>query len=248
MVVDEVYAAAKVFALSATFFNDQNHVMTKHLDSLIPENVTGKPSDLSFSVTSASIEEAHGCFRRAFKRLLNPPLWHELSGWGTASLELIGANSGKEKRLAKEGDYFRLDIPGPGSKAGQGYDWVTVKDITSFSDPGGLVEWAFLKVHPCANPLAANGGTAHFFKSEASSSFALERDGNVVKASYHGRNEVPNTDTKSKIDNLRNTLAAGTAMLGFSEFQWTSLLRGFLSPEIGGKAGDETARNSTGNS
>jgi hypothetical protein len=31
-------------------------------------------------------------------------------------------------------------------------------------------------------------------------------------------------------------------MLGFSEFQWTALLKGFLSPEIGGKNGAETPK------
>jgi hypothetical protein len=208
--------------------------MTYQINQLVPDNYTGKPTNLSFSVILPSYEEAFTCFNRAGKRLLNPPIWHKLSGWASAHFLLAGSDAEEKDRLAEEGDHFRIDVPGPGPAAGDGFDWVMVEKIKLHTNPSGISEWIFLQVRPCSNPRKSNGETAHFFKSLATSSYIIERNGNIVTARYHGRNETPNTSTDSTIDNIRNaTMAAGAAM-GFSEAQWTALLKGLLSAEIGG--------------
>ena len=88
--------------------------------NLIPTNVRGKPTDLEFSVTLASIEEARHCYMRVVKRMQNPEIWHELAGWASASFKLMGSEGEDVARLAEEGDYIRIDVPGPGSKEGGG--------------------------------------------------------------------------------------------------------------------------------
>src|SRR5579862_8438433 len=103
--------------------------MTNEINRLIPDNYVGKPTNLSSSLILQSREESLLCYQRASKRLLNPPIWHKLSGWASASFELTGSDAERKERLAEEGDHFKINIPGPGPSAGEGYDWVIVEKI-----------------------------------------------------------------------------------------------------------------------
>jgi hypothetical protein len=201
---------------------------------LIPVNEKGKPSDLESSVTLATIDEARHCYMRAVKRMQNPAIWHDLAGWASASFTLVDQDGQDLSRLAREGDYIRIDIPGPGTVEGGGYDWVTVERMDEYIDSSGQREWTGMKVRPCSNPTAGAGGAAHFFGSDASSTFIIERDGAKVTARYHGRNEVPNTATEKLADNVRNALVSAGAVVSLSEAQWSALSKGFLTEEIGG--------------
>ena len=49
--------------------------------------------------------------------------WHELSGEILAKFQLIDASGAELSEGAKEGDYIRINITGPGNKSGEGYDW-----------------------------------------------------------------------------------------------------------------------------
>ena len=203
------------------------------MNDLIPLNTKGKPSDLEFPVTLATRAEAIDTYRRACKRLLNPPIWHELAGWATANFSLVEQNGQEIPRLIRLGDYIRIDIPGPGPASGDGYDWVKVVMLEDHSEPEAEDEWVGMKVQPSTGPGKA-GDPAHFFDVHASSTFIIERNGNTVTAFYHGRNEVPNTATEKISDNIRNAIVAAGAIIGLSEAQWSALSRGFLSAEIGG--------------
>lgn len=202
--------------------------------SIIPANIEGKQNDLSFSKTLADREQALDCFKRACKRLLNPPVWHELAGMLSGEFTLFGESGQGADRLAQAGDYLRIDLPGPGPRIGDGYDWVKVSSIEDKSDPSGEEERVAMKLHPSANPKSSDERTAHFLQEEASSTFIIERKGNVVTVSYHSRNEVPNTHTGNIIDNLRNNIITSGAFAGLSEAQWSSLIKAFLQAEIGG--------------
>jgi hypothetical protein len=204
-------------------------------DELIPVNLNGKASDLEFSVSLPTTDVARHCYMRAVKRMQNPAIWHELAGWASASFKLIGSSGEELHRLAREGDYIRIDVPGPGPVEGGGYDWATVEKLEEYIDSSGQREWTGMKVHPCNNPLLGASDTAHFFRSEATSTFIIERNSAKVTAFYHGRNEVPNTATHKLVDNVRNALVAAGASMSLSEAQWSALSRGFLADEIGGK-------------
>jgi len=80
----------------------------------------------------------------------------------------------------------------------------------------------------CSNPFNGSMATAHFFKSLATSSFLLRRNGKLVTVSYHGRNEVPNIQTGNILDNIRNAFVALGAEAGMSEAVWSRLLKAFL--------------------
>ncbi len=200
---------------------------------LIPANTLGKALDLESSVTENSVEESITTFNRACKRLLNPPIWHELSGSISASFKLETPDNTNANRLAQENDYLMIDIPGPGPVVGSGYDWVNVVNIAEIADPSAEQSFGMtLKASP--NPGTPERGIAHFFSEGATSTFIIKRIGNTVTASYHGRNELPNTKKASFPDNIRNSVIAAGALAGLSELQWMALLKGLLQKEIGG--------------
>lgn len=86
-----------------------------------------------------------------------------------------------------------------------------------------------MALKPVPSPLGDADKPAHFFDRSASSTFIIRRTENLVVASYHGRNEQPNTDTGSVVDNIRNGAVAVAAMAGLSEVQWSALIDAFVS-------------------
>lgn len=200
--------------------------------NIIPVNVTGKPTDLQESVVAADIGEAVKTFKRAAMRLKNAHLWHKLCGALSAEIIITGSDGKIVNRLAEKNDYFKIDIPGPGMREGDGYDWVKVLDIQEQMNETGDAEMIALTVGSSGNPATAGNETAHFFKEGATSTFIIQRKGNIVTASYHGRNELPNTDVKRLTDKLRNTVVAIGAYGGLSELQWQALIKSFLDEEV----------------
>lgn len=54
------------------------------------------------------------------------------------------------------------------------------------------------------------------------STFIIQRFGNNVISRYHGRDKVPNTLTGRSEDNLLNAMVAASAMISFSDVQWSA--------------------------
>ena len=104
-----------------------NRIQTKNQS--IPHQKKGAKSDTSHSVKFKTITQAKTFFKVAENRLLDVSKWHLLSGMGSATFTLTDNSGGKLRRKAREGDYLRIDIPGPGSKKGDGYDWVKIELI-----------------------------------------------------------------------------------------------------------------------
>ncbi|MEP6616298.1 MAG: hypothetical protein ABJA57_06940 [Ginsengibacter sp.] len=196
---------------------------------IIPKQEKGDQSDTYKAIKLKTPEEAEAFYKIAKNRLLDVAHWHKVSGMGSATFDLFNGNGNKVRRLAKEGDYLRIDIPGPGSKKGDGYDWVKLEEIEYKNDPLKDYEEVSMRARPAKNPKSKTGTTAHFFKDEASSTFVVARGKNIVQAEIHGRNELPNVEQETKIDSIRNAVMAMGAMLGFSKFQWKKLAKGLVS-------------------
>lgn len=201
-------------------------------DKLVPENVKGKPTDLECTRTFDSKEDAHDAFNRAYKRMLNVTIWHKLIGFASAEFALRDTAGKRSHRLAEAGDYFQIDIPGPGPSSGDGYDWVLVESIVDNKNPEGEEEEYGMRLRSAKNPNKSGDNVAHFFTSEATSTFIVSRHHNTVSCSYHGRNEVINSHTEKIIDNIRNSIVGAGAMVGISELQWSALIKSFLEREV----------------
>ncbi|SJZ51928.1 hypothetical protein [Sediminibacterium ginsengisoli] len=192
---------------------------------IIPVNDHGKQNDLTFERSFPDEPAAAACFRKIEFLLRTPAEWHRLAGAASAEFLLMNSDGVPQNRAAEKGDLFRIDLPGPGPAAGEGYDWVCVQEMEWRQEP---VLFA-LTLSPCSAPGADDKDTAHFFGSEASSTFVVHLEGNTVSLSYHGRNETPNTDTEKIGDKIRNGITGVFAMAGLSELQWSALLKGLLN-------------------
>ena len=192
---------------------------------IIPENHTGKAVDIEHAKTEENVEKAISEFSAIKYNLLRPHKWQSIAGKATASFE-IDSPMGKGGAL-KEGDFIKIKIPGPGSPAGEGYDWVRAEKVLQ-NVVEGADESVVIQIRACSDPHTKGQDVAHFFSDDATSSFILKRVGEKIVASYHGRNERPNTDTEKVADTVRNAVVAAGAMVGLSELQWDALIKGFL--------------------
>ncbi|SKB87196.1 hypothetical protein SAMN05660226_03533 [Parapedobacter luteus] len=196
-------------------------------DPSVPPQYTGKQVDLDAHIDLPDDQSASNFFLLAKSRLFDVNNWYQIAEVPVSSFVLTDRYGGEAvKSRPEEGDRIRIDIPGPGPSAGDGYDWVEVEDITEENGPMG--ERCSITLRPTNNPLKLNDDTAHFFKDVASSTIVVERQGHRVIARYHGRNEVVNTDTDSVVDNTRNTMVGLGAKLGLSYPQWKSLVAGIV--------------------
>lgn len=196
---------------------------------ITPDQQSGSATNSQHTVSLSSPGEASRFFELAKSRLQDVNRWQQLCGEASAVFTLTDGNGQEVNRRVQKGDYFKIDIPGPGNKAGDGYDWVRVEEIEDTNNPEK--ELFAIRVRPAPNPQTTEEDTAHFFKSDATSSFAVVRQGNDVMASVQGRNEKPNSDNDNLIDKARNVLVAVGAVLGFSNPQWKSLVTGLLKEE-----------------
>jgi hypothetical protein len=200
--------------------------------SIIPEQKEGKHNDLAESRSFPDKAAAADFFDLVASRLLQPGQWSALAGAGSAAFELVDHSGMPLAREARQGDYLKIDLPGPGSVSGEGYDWVRVDEIERKGDAAAAQALLAMRVVACQNPTGTRQeAAAHFFVEGASSTFELLRKDNTVSIAYHGRNEVPNTDTGSIADNLRNAITGTLAVAGISELQWTALLKGMLADD-----------------
>lgn len=194
----------------------------------IPENSKGKQTDLFATKSFHTIAECLVMFHQACERLLLPALWAQFAGNEKATFDLFDDEGNKVDRNMKAGDYIRIDLPGPGTRAGDGYDWVQPSLIDKKSSKDGSEDFLAILMHPSHPPQKGNTA-AHFFTTESSSTLVVHRKENKITTSHHGRNEVINNHTESAVDNIRNTLVATGARWGLSEIQWTALIEGLLS-------------------
>lgn len=197
-------------------------------DSEIPKQLQGQSSDIEERVDTSTTRQAHSTFVDASRRLLTINEWKDISGPTSATFHLTDENGNDIDRVAKPGDFIRIDIPGPGTATGKGYDWVRIESIDDKTDPAGKHESLIMRVRPAQSPVNNEPNVAHFFDDAATSTFMIERDDLRVTASVHGRNELPNKNVDRLVDKVRNTLVANVATSGMSAYQWGLLTQGIL--------------------
>jgi hypothetical protein len=194
----------------------------------VPPQHTGAATNTVFSVMLPSLKESRERYYQAKSRLLDINRWHEFAGPLSANFTLTDDTGREVDHPAREGDHIRINLPGPGSKTGDGYDWVAIEQIEDKTTTSGKTAYAAIRVRPSVNPQQWHGKVAHFYDPSATSSFVVELSGRCVKASVYGRNEKPNTEPPSFWDKMRNTLVAISASLGLSKPQWKSLVKGLV--------------------
>ncbi|HRP55343.1 hypothetical protein [Agriterribacter sp.] len=194
----------------------------------VPPQDTGKKTDIEAHVEATDPGEAHRIFVEAKRRLLDINHWSDISSGISASFALTDCRGMIKKCSPEVGDYLRIDIPGPGTAAGDGFDWVRIEMIEEEPDYLGTREFIVMRVRPAPQP-EQKKPTAHFFEEDATSSFIVRREDRRIAAEVHGRNEKPNTGNASLTDAIRNTVVSMVAQAGFSKIQWEKLVKGILN-------------------
>ena len=166
-------------------------------------------------------------FVKVKHRLQNVNQWKEYAGNISADFRLVDKLGREVQRKAKKGDYFKIDIPGPGSKSGDGYDWVRIEEVVSTS--AANAESFGFRVRPADNPYKNDHEVAHFYSKESTSSFVVERNGNKITASIYDRNTKPNSDADGRFDKIRDTVVGTAGVITFSKIQWKNLVDGLLN-------------------
>jgi hypothetical protein len=202
--------------------------MEKSGKDMIPEQHVGNKLDAVHEYKASSDHEAKQVFNLAAARMLDVNSWEKICGPLSAKFKLTDEDGQPISRDVKPGDHFRIDIPGPGPSSGDGFDWVQVEALEDKRNPSGNEESVTVRVRPSASPSNDNSDTAHFFKEYATSSFRVVRNGSIVRAEVHGRNEVPNTKVETTTDQIRNAVVGAGAVAGAAKPQWKSLVKGLL--------------------
>lgn len=198
---------------------------------LLPKQETGRQTDFTHEKKFENLEQAHKAFLAAAGRMLSVNNWHEYSGAGSAKFTLCN-NQGEElEMMAEEGFFFSIDLPGPGPDAGEGLEWVMIERLISEGSARAAEEYVLMTVRPVPDPRKSDLEIAHFYKDVSTSTFIVRRDGLMISAGAHGRNETPNNEAVDLHDKIRNTAIALMARVGLSGGQWQKLVNGIIEYE-----------------
>jgi hypothetical protein len=197
--------------------------------AIIPEQRTGSKTGASSRLQADSRHQAIQIFKAAKSNLLDINHWDKFSGKGSAVFQLTDNKGNLLHNIApKVGDLIRIDLPAPGNEKGHGYDWVRIEKFEDSRDVLKDEEIFGFRVRPVKHPDNTTPEAAHFYTSDATSTFLIIRNTNTITAMERARNEVPNTGVFSFLNKIRNTVIALAAMAGLSNPQWKRLMKGVL--------------------
>jgi len=201
----------------------------KNYTGAIPDNQDGGIINAESFVECSDSETAMSFYSKARRRLLDVNHWQDLSGHSLAHFQLADAYGNDVSGIVQEGYFFKIDIPGPGTKTGDGFDWAKVEaieEVTSLE-----VESLAIRVRPAPNPTSGEDSIAHFYSEESTSTFTVTREGNKITAAIYDRNTKPNTDHDGPLDQVRNVIGGIIGRFAFSKIQWKKLTNGLLEIE-----------------
>lgn len=198
----------------------------KNYTGIIPSQQEGFAIDTESSVELNSVNEAIEFFQTVKKRLLDVNNWQKIAGKLTSEFQLVDEKGQSVSTEAREGMYFRIDIPGPGSKSGEGFDWVKIEAIEEYADTD--CESLGIRVRPVSNPFSEKKEISHFYSEESTSSFTVTRESNTITAAIYDRNTKPNKEGEDITGKIRDAMVGTAGIIAFSKIQWKSLTDGLI--------------------
>ena len=201
----------------------------KDIIKIIPEQFKGQELEVEAIQALNDETAAQTLYDMARRKLLDVNNWKKIAGAITAQFQIIDEKGKEVAREVKKGDYLRINIPGPGSKEGDGYDWVLVEELKEINN--GSLQSVGFRVRPNENPFSEKNETAHFYSKEATSSFIVTRENANVFSWIVDRNLLPNTESESLVDKVRDVVVGVSAIAGFSKVQWQGLADGLIKNE-----------------
>lgn len=201
----------------------------KNYTGIIPSQESGVSIEAESAAELETIEAAKTLFQKARDRLLRANDWHKLAGAISAEFHLTDKDGNEVSGEVQEGYYLRIDIPGPGSPAGEGYDWVIIEAVENTSTPE--IDSVGVRVRPARSPLNTDKNVAHFYSEESTSNFTVTREGKKVTAAIYDRNTKTNTDNSELTGKIRDAVVGATGITGYSKLQWKKLADGLIQQD-----------------
>jgi hypothetical protein len=193
---------------------------------LLPDQYTGEEINSEKTEVLENTIEAKDFYNKVVHRLQNVNEWHRMAGTLSADFQLTDKNGHDVADAVQKGNLIRIDIPGPGSKSGEGYDWVQVEELKYTS--GEDKERFGFRVRPARNPLGEEDVISHFYSEESTSSFIVSRMSNKITAGIYDRNTLPNKDATFFADKVRDLAVGTVGVAALSKLQWKGLLEGLM--------------------
>lgn len=198
----------------------------KNYTGTVPGQHHGESVTAEGSRDFDDITTAKAFFFQAEGRLLNVNQWHDQAGEALARFILADFAGNPVDGMAQQGLLIKIDIPGPGSKSGEGYDWVKIEEIKRVNSTEA--QSTALRVRPIAAPGSGEDKPTHFYDENSTSTFTITREDTLVTAAIYDRNINPNTESDSLIDKVRNAITGLFGEKLFSKIQWQALVDGLL--------------------
>ncbi|HEY0429184.1 MAG TPA: hypothetical protein VGC76_15495 [Pyrinomonadaceae bacterium] len=168
--------------------------------------------------------EAKAFFKQTREKLLNIDEWNKNS---TPSNYELFDDAGRlcERKILDTGKFIRITV-----KASGKHDWVKILNV--YEAAGEFVITVSPSYDPTENP-PDKTVTSHFFKSEATNNFCLQKDDKSVALYVIGLNEKANVkETDNLIEAARNLAAANFGYyLGLQKAMWKEFCARFLEIE-----------------
>ena len=196
---------------------------------IVPTQFAGQEIEVEATKELKDEADAKSLFDAAKKKLLDVNNWKKIAGTITAQFQIIDEEGEEVNRDVKKGDYLRINIPGPGSKEGNGYDWVLVEELKEINKES--LQSIGFRVRPNENPFGEKNETSHFYSKEATSSFIICRNNSQLISWIVDRNLLPNTESGSLVDKVRDFIVGLSAIAGLSKVQWQQLADGLIENE-----------------
>ena len=200
----------------------------KNYTDEVPESQeNGTDVSAESAVELDNIEAATALFAHAKARLFDVNHWQDFAGEALAHFQITDAAGNDINGPVSEGCFFKIDVPGPATEDGDGFDWVRVESISAYESVD--VESVGILVRPASNPASSHPETAHFYSSDSTSTFTVSREKTKVTAAVYDRNLKANKDSEGIIDQVRNFLVGIAGQITGSKIQWKSLTDGLIA-------------------
>ncbi|WP_345026368.1 hypothetical protein [Ravibacter arvi] len=190
---------------------------------ILPEQFVGRMLSARSTKTFADTDAANMAYLKARERLLNVNEWGAYTNEALADFQLVDENGEKVSGKAAKGLRIRIDIPGPGTFEGEGFDWALIEEMEE--DAREDLEYVAFRVRPAANPEKKKSEVAHFYNPQSTSTMVVYRDDLSVTCAIYDRNLSANTEhTTNLADKMRNAVVGNLAASGLSGVQWQALV------------------------
>ena len=198
----------------------------KHIG--IPSQVKGACHDTESQKEFVVPELAFQKYAELKKRFLNINHWKDYCGESSTDFKLYNSLGEPVSRNPEIGDFVRINIPGPGDLRTNGFDWVQITEITDHHVEQDEIESMLMLCKPSKIPGNNNENIAHFYSSEATSSFRIARGIDFIRIGIYWRNEVANFSNVGFLGRIRNFIITLGGFVKVSKIQWKCLAEGLL--------------------